>query len=139
MANLTINTGVQEYVINDKVKIYLNPTDPAFLKRLFERFSELEGKDRAWRQKLQGITDATEILAAYDEGDAMFRAAIDDVLGDGVCAAILGPVSVLAFADGTPIWMNILLAVIDEMDGAVAREEKAKNPKIQKYLAKYHR
>lgn len=138
MADLHISTGVEEYRLNDKFSAWLNPTDPAFISRLYNRFSELEGKDKAWREKMQKLSGA-DVLAAWEEGDAMFRAAIDDVLGEGCCAAVAGPVSVLAMADDAPIWMNILLAIIDVMDSAAAREQKAVNPKLQKYLSKYHK
>ena len=139
MADLTINTGVQEYVFNGgKARVYLNPADPAFAKRLYERFTELEEKDKAWRAKIAELS-GDAIMAAWDEGDAMFREAIDDVLGVGFCAQLCGNVSVLAIADGMPIWMNILLAIIDIMDEAVSKEQKTVNPKLEKYLKKYHR
>lgn len=138
MTDLNINTGVEEYVINGKVKVYLNPTDPAFVSRLYNRFSELEERDKAWRDNLSKLEGA-EVLIAWEEGDQLFRAAIDDILGEETCKRICGSVSVLAMADGAPIWMNILLGLIDVIDSGVAREEKAKNPKLQKYLSKYHR
>lgn len=138
MADLQISTGVEEYTLNGKFKVILNPTDPAFVARLYNRFSELEERDKAWREKLNKL-DGAAVLNAWEEGDALFRGAIDDVLGDGCCAAVCGQTSVLAMADGAPIWMNILLTLIDAMDTAVAREQKATNPKLQKYLSKYHK
>ena len=138
MADLHISTGVEELTLNGTVKVYLNPTDPAFVSRLYNRFSELEEKDKAWRAKL-GALEGKAVLDAWEEGDNLFRDAVDDVLGAGTCEGVCGKVSVLAMADGAPIWMNILLAIIDTMDSAVAREQKAVNPKLQKYLSKYHK
>ena len=137
MTELTINTGVEEYILNGYT-VRLNPTDPAFISRLYNRFSELEAQDKAWRDKMASLSGA-DALRAWEEGDHIFRSAVDDVLGEGTCAGVCGAVSVLAMADGAPIWMNILLAVIDMMDSAVAREQKAVNPKLQKYLSKYHK
>ena len=37
------------------------------------------------------------------------------------------------------VWTNFLLALMDETDSAFAREQKATNPRIQKYTAKYRR
>lgn len=139
MKSLQINTGVEEYRLNDAVSVYLNPADPGFVKRLLDRFSELEQQDKAWREKLKAIEDPAEVLKAYDEGDLMFRSAVDDVLGEGVCSALLGSVSVLAFADGAPIWMNILLAIMDIIDEAVSREQSTVNPKLEQYLKKYRK
>lgn len=138
MAELTISTGVVEYTLNGRVKVCFNPADPAFITRLYNRFSELEEKDKAWREKIGKLTGA-DVLNAWQEGDELFRNAVDDILGPGVCDQICGDVSVLAMADGAPIWMNIMLAIIDAMDSAVVREQKAVNPKLQKYLAKYHK
>lgn len=137
--SLSINTGVVEYRLNDTVSVWLNPADPAFVKRISDRFTALEQEDKAWREKLQAIEDPVEVMAAYDEGDKIFRSAIDDLLGEGTCQALLGPVSVLAFADGSPIWMNILLAVIDIIDEAMEQEQAKTNPKLEMYLKKYRK
>lgn len=137
--SLQINTGVVEYRLNDTVSVWLNPADPAFVKRISDRFTALEQEDKAWREKLQAIEDPVEVMAAYDEGDKIFRNAIDDLLGEGTCQALLGNVSVLAFADGSPIWMNILLAVIDIIDEAMEQEQAKTNPKLEMYLKKYRK
>jgi MoxR-like ATPase len=34
---------------------------------------------------------------------------------------------------------NLLLALMDEMDAALVREQKASNPRLKKYLDKYQR
>lgn len=139
MPNLSVNTGIEEYTLNNAVTIRLNPTDPAFVKRLFGRFSELEAKDKAWREKIRDLSKPEEVMAAYDEGEALFRGAVDDLLGAGTCEKLCGSTSVLAMAEGAPIWMNVMLAIIDAMDSAIAREQKATNPKLEKYLKKYHK
>ena len=47
--------------------------------------------------------------------------------------------NVYAMADGLPVWCNLMLAVMDEIDTSFAREQKRMNPRIAKYTAKYHR
>ena len=64
---------------------------------------------------------------------------IDDVFSQPVCAALFGGMNVYAFADGQPVWCNLLLALMDEMDAALVREQKASNPRLKKYLDKYQR
>ena len=139
MVNLQIDTGVVEYRLNNKVSIWLNPADPAFVKRLLERFTALEQEDKAWRERINALEDPAAVMAAYDEGDALFRRALDDILGDGVCKALLGSTSVLAFAEGAPLWMNILLAIMDIVDEAVTAQQDATNPKLEYYLKKYRK
>ena len=137
MPNISVATGLTEYVFNDKAKVYLNLTDPGFVKLLFNRFTEMEDKDKEWRGKLKAETDPAKVLDLADEGDKMFRGLIDDILGDGVADLILGSVSAVAFADGAPVWMNVFLALFDEMDETIKKEHS--NPRIDKYLKKYHR
>lgn len=60
-------------------------------------------------------------------------------LGESRDAAVFGTMNVYALADGLPVWCNLMLAIIDEMDSSFAREKKASNPRVQKYLAKYKR
>lgn len=139
MPNLSISTGVVDYTINDKVTLRLNPTDPAFVKRLYSRFTELETEDKAWRDKIRDEKDPVKLLEIYDEGDRMIRTALDDVLGDDVSDAVFGGVSALAMGDGFPVWMNLLLAIIDEMDAKIRAEQSTTNPRLDKYLKKYHR
>ena len=39
----------------------------------------------------------------------------------------------------SPVWCNLMLAVMDEIDTTFSREQKATNPRIAKYTEKYHR
>lgn len=51
----------------------------------------------------------------------------------------VGKMNVYALSDGLPVWVNLMLAVMDEIDTAFAREQKQTNPRIAKYTAKYHK
>ena len=64
---------------------------------------------------------------------------IDEALGQPVCGALFGGMNVYAMADGLPVWCNLMLALMDEVDTSFAREQKATNPRIRKYTAKYQR
>ena len=137
---LNFDDGVQEYDLNGKCTIRINPTDFAFVDKMFQTFTVMEKKDANWREKLSKTSETKEILQIYAEGNDMIRAGLDEILGDGVCAACFGVVNVLSFgSNGIPIWMNLILAVMDTMDTAYAKAQKATNPAINKYLQKYHR
>lgn len=47
--------------------------------------------------------------------------------------------NVYALANGLAVWCNLMLAVMDEVDSTYAREQKATNPRIAKYTAKYQK
>lgn len=59
----------------------------------------------------------------------------------GVLGSLLIDPSLFPEAAELPddIWTNFMLALMDETDSAFAREQKATNPRIQKYTAKYRR
>ena len=67
------------------------------------------------------------------------REIIDGVFGQPVCAPLFGGVSVYAIAGGAPLWMNFILAIIDELDDGVKREKAFHSEKLAKYTQKYKR
>lgn len=44
-----------------------------------------------------------------------------------------------AIANGLPVWCNLMMAVMDEIDTTFTREQKLTNPRISKYTAKYQK
>lgn len=42
-------------------------------------------------------------------------------------------------ANGLPVWCNLMMAVMDEIDTTFTREQKLTNPRISKYTAKYQK
>ena len=45
--------------------------------------------------------------------------------------------NVYALADGLPVWCNLMLAVIDQIDTTFSREQKRTNPRIAKYTDRW--
>lgn len=139
MRELQINTGVESYQINGQFAVTFNPTDSAFVERLFSTFDGLDSKQESYKAEVAKIGDRREIFDVARKRDEEMREMIDAVLGAGCCDAVFGEMNVYALADGLPVWANLLLAVIDEIDTTFAREQKATNPRLDKYLKKYHR
>jgi hypothetical protein len=140
--NLSISTGLKSYDITDeagniKTTVYFNPTDPGFAQRLYEAFADLDKKDEQYHEKIGAENDPAKLFEIAREMDKEMRGMIDNILGDGTCQAIFGGISVYAWADGLPLWANLLLGVMDEMDEALAREKKASDPRLQKYTKKF--
>lgn len=135
MAVINFDSGVKEYTINDSATIRFNPTDSNFLERLYYTFDELDKKQEAYRNEV--IEDGRDAFRKNRERDAEMRVAIDGILGDGVCSALFGTMNVYALADGLPVWANLMLAIIGEMDDSVKAEQKKTNPRVAKYTARY--
>ena len=73
------------------------------------------------------------------EGPIGLDAMVDGVLGAGVCDALFGDMNVYAMANGFPVWANLLLVIIDEVDRGVTEEQGKMPARIRKYSQKYKR
>lgn len=140
MANIIqFETGAVEYSINDKTTVRFNPTDLAFVERVFNIFDSMDQKQEEYNQAISKAENDATIFQVYREMEGAMRGMIDDAFGMEVCQDVFGSMSVFALSDGLPLWANLMLALIDEMDVAFAREKKATNPRIKKYTAKYQK
>ena len=139
MKELSFATGLVTYDLNGAAQVTFNPTDSAFVERLFNTFDALDKKQEAYKAEVEKVADKREIFDSARRRDAEMRSMIDETMGQPVCEALFGGMNVYAMADGLPVWANLLLAVMDEVDTSFAREQKAANPRIQKYTAKYHK
>lgn len=130
-------TGDVEYTLNDKVKVVFNPTDLAFVERVFDIFDVMDNKQEEYTAKINAAKTDKEVFEIFRTEEDEMRSMIDGVFGAEVCQEIFGIGSVFALADGLPRWANLMLALIDEMDVSFAREKKASSPRIKKYTDKY--
>ena len=139
MKELNFDTGAVTSSLGGKAQLTFNPTDPAFVERLFNAFDTLDKKQEAYRAEVDRTANKREIFDTARRMDEEMREIIDEALGGGVCEALFGQMNVYAMADGLPVWANLMLTVMDEVDTAFAREQKATNPRIAKYTKKYHK
>lgn len=139
MKELNFDTGVVTYNINGVCEFSFNPTDSNFVERLYSAFEELDRKQEGYQAQIEKMADKREIFEFARERDAEMRGIIDGVFEVPVSDVIFGGMNVYAVANGLPVWCNLMLAVMDEIDTAFAREQKATNPRIAKYTAKYQK
>lgn len=137
MKELNIDIGVNTYSVNGKSETAFNPTDSNFVAGLFDAFTELDKKQDAYREEIASLSDKREIFRIARERDAEMRQILDNALGAGTCERVFGSMSTYALADGLPVWVNLMLAIIDEVDTSFAAEQKKTNPRLAKYTAKY--
>lgn len=144
MPDIRFDTGLVSYRLNDSCEVTFNPTDSAFVERLFNTFDALDKKQEAYKAEIDKIADKKEIFEIARKRDAEMRGMIDEALCVPVCdrlfgAPACGGMNVYALAEGLPVWANLMLALIDEIDTSFAREQKKTNPRIAKYTSKYHK
>lgn len=137
MLELRHDTGVQEVSINGKVTVLLNLTDIDFVERVFNAFDAMDKQQDRYQAMLTGETDAKKIFAAARTMDGEMRELINGLFGVDVCTPLYGTMNTYAMADGLPVWCNLMLCLIDNMNDTFTAEKKKTNPKLQKYLAKF--
>ena len=133
---LSFDTGLVTFDLNGKASVTFNPTDSAFVERLFNTFDELDKKQDAYKAEVEKA-EKREVFDIARKRDAEMRDMIDNALGASVCDALFGDMNVYAMANGLPVWANLLLAIMDEIDTSFARETKLTDSRIRKYSAKY--
>lgn len=137
MKELSFETGLVTYDLNGSAQVTFNPTDSAFVERLFNTFDALDKKQDAYKAEVDRTADSREVFDVARRWDAEMRAMIDDVFQQPVCEALFGTMNVYAMASGLPAWVNLLLTIMEEIDTTFAQEQKATNPRLQKYMDKY--
>jgi len=123
MKNLNI------YSLAGKVEISFIPTDSAFVERLFNTFDTLDKKQDAYKAESEAVKSKREIFDIDRKWDLEMCGMIDAALGQPVCDAVFGQINVFALADGLPVWANLLLPIMEEIDTPFTREQKATNPR----------
>lgn len=138
MKTLNFDTGIVTYSLNDKCEISINPTDSKLVSRLISLVDRLGLKREEYAAEMEkaNTADVFDISCRFD---AEMRADIDAALGAEVCDAVFGNMSVLALADGLPVFCNLIFAVLDEVDAGWARESAKTSARMEKYIAKYRK
>ena len=139
MKTLNFDTGVETFKVNDTAEVSFNPTDLSFGERLFSTFDALDKKQASYRAEVSRLGDKRKVFDLARRMDQEMREMIDGIFQKPVCCDVFGDMNVYALSDGLPVWANFLLAVMDLTDSTFAQEQKATNPRIMKYTAKYHR
>ena len=139
MKELSIGTGVVTYSLNGACEVSFNPTDSVFIEKLFNAFDTLDKRQESYKDEVSKSADKRELFVIARKMDGEMREIINDVFDVDVCSALFGDMNVYALSDGLPVWANLMLTIMDEIDTTFAREQKATNPRISKYTKKYQR
>ena len=137
MTKVEFNTGKQEFQINDQASVSFNPTDSTVVERIYNTSEELDRKQEAYKAEIEKCADKKEIFEIARRRDAEMRDMIDGLFETPVCAALFGSMNVYALADGLPVWCNLLLAIMDQIDTSFSREQRLTNPRIKKYTERW--
>ena len=136
MKELRFQAGLVEYRLNDRVNVFFNPTDVAFLERLTQTLEKLDALQEELNAARGTLTEA-DIFPFAKEQDKKMRAVLDALFDVPVCEALFGSLNLYASAGGFPVWANLILAVYEEVEAAMQGELTAREQRIAKYVEKY--
>lgn len=130
MAELNFQTSRKTYTVNGGAEISFDPADIGFAHRMYTLVDKLK---QEWEMPQPDAADVFQVSAERDE---RMRQEIDKAFGEPVCDAVFGNVNIFSPAGGMPVCMNFIMAIIDEIDAASARETKP-SARTEEYLRKY--
>lgn len=137
MKELQFDTGLVTYKVNGSCEITFNPGDIGFVKKLFDLIDRLSDRQDTVELKDAEEVDGKELFALTEQWDAEMRSDVDNLFGEDVCAALFPNVSIFALAGGFPLWANLCMAIIDEIDANLVQEERKARERVDKYMKKY--
>ena len=138
MKEIKIATGLEEYRLNDKFTVSFNPSDPAFADRLYSGLENLQKKQEQKENDVEKMSPR-ETFDYVEKLNAEMRETIDGIFNAPVCDNVFGDMSLYAFADGAPLWYNLLAAILDVLDESLKREKMFHSDRLSKYTKKYQK
>ena len=141
---LTFDDGIVEYDINGKATARFNPTDTAFIERMWNAISDLENEQEQLQAEVDEIGEIEDdlergerMLAYINKRDADMRKTIDGLVGEGVADALFPDMNCYAVAEGVPVWVNFMFAIADEVYDTLSKSEEQAKPRLNSYSEKY--
>jgi len=130
---LQFDTGVITYNINGKVELSFNPADVSFIERLYGVVEELDRKQEKYKKTVEEAKDTKEVFEISRKIDGEMREALGGALFDGMS------IYAVSTETGLPVWVNFILAILDESDASMTGAEGRARDRLKKYTSKYHR
>lgn len=153
---LSLDTGLKEYAVNNAV-IRMNPTDMTTAQAIFDAMEKMGGIQAKYAA--MGQDDLPEVdfdaisgdeakaaeyaaqtqnrLDAFRQVDMELQAEIDSLFGEGTAQGVFGSMSLTAYADGLPVWLNLLLALLDQFPEAAKAQAGMSDERLKAVTARY--
>ncbi len=115
ITTLSIDTGIQEFQINNGGVLRFNPSDPNVYNRFFSAINNIDEVDRALAEEVSGLEegDGEGALQALKRADERAKALLSSVFGEANnFDDILGGVNVMAVgSNGKRVIVNLFEAL----------------------------
>ena len=136
MGALNYIAGKREYTLPGGGVIWFDPCDSEFANRVIMAVRNCQEIQKRFPKN--GFADLDEQLACIQNINDDIRKEIDNAFGDQVADKACCGSSPTSISDGLPVWMNFLMAVIDEIDANMPEGEKRSRARVQQYVDKYN-
>lgn len=140
MKELVFDDGIVSYSIRG-VEVRFNPLDQGFAERFFNAIDAIRALEEEYENRGKNVKDEKDGFSIGRQIDDKMRKLLDDVFEEPVCDKIFGNLRLFAFSikTGVPIWLNLVMTIIDEIYGSIDDVEKQADSRIAKYKAKYQK
>lgn len=135
MSEIKFDTGLKSFTVNGNTTVEFNPADAAFAHRLYTVIDTLQNMENNMPDP--NPENYEDIWKAVGTRENAITKEIDGLFGAGKSTEIFGNVSPLALSGGVPLWLNFLLAVMDEMSDEIKEQEKQVDIRLQNLKTKY--
>lgn len=139
MKELVFDSGVGSYSINGKCEVSFNPADHVFAERFYNAFDDMGKLQDEYAKRADALHDPSEAFSLARQRDGEMGKILDSLFNAPVCEAVFGNMSLCAFANGFPVWLNLMLSILDEIEANIDDIQKQADPRIAKYKAKYQK
>lgn len=139
MKELVFDSGVVSYSLNGKCEVSFNPADRVFAERFYNAVDEMGKLQDEYAKKAEALQGPEGAFELARERDVEMSKVLDGLFNAPVCEAVFGSMSLCAFANGFPIWLNLMLSILDEIESNIGDIQKQADPRIAKYKAKYQK
>ena len=139
MKELVFDSGVVSYSLNGKCEVSFNTADDAFAERFYNAVDEMGKIQDEYAKKAEALQEPGEAFSLARERDGKMGEVLDGLFNAPVCEAVFGTMSLCAFANGFPVWLNLMLSILDEIEANIGDIQKQADPRIAKYKAKYQK
>ena len=136
MGELSYGAGKKTYTLNGGETIRFDPGDSEFASRVVAAFQNCHKIQRECASNR--FTEIDQMVSATKKMSDAIRQEIDTTFGEPVCDKACCGSSPISISDGLPVWMNFLMAVIDEIDANMPEGEKRSRIRVQQYMDKYN-
>ena len=126
---ISFDTGIREYDLNGVYTARFNPTDENIMLKIEQTMKSFD--------EAQKDVAGTSDFSLFINLDKSMRAKIDDILGDGAADALFPDTNCFALADGLPVFMNLLFALLDVCHDAYEAEYGKTDGRFKAYSSKY--